>query len=799
MRNLFLTIAFVVSLSATPQTTLNLSSGTQTSGFSDQVPVRSVEETSDGYIITYNFATANLMPDDIYTNTYNWEYNNFGVTHETTKPALPIRYEDFAVPEGKYATVSIVGSQYRDFSFELSPAKPACVEGASINAADIPAIASYAGYYPYNLVSVVDNQIFRNIDIATIGISPIQYNMRSKTVRAYTEIKFKIAFEDYADSNSTDGRPNIENQLILKFQCGDGGGGGGISKNIDNGSGNVNIGQPVITPQEYFRKDYLILSTPEFKKEVEKLREWKQTIGFSTHVIYNDSWTINGIKDAVYEFAATHPDFTHLLLFGDYNCLPSIEYHDGPKDSRKYYSDLEYACLIGDDLYPDVFYGRIPVNNTVDANTVVSKTINYEKNPTTNQSFHNTHSFAALLNTETKNGIVYENFKQCTKTCEDIRKWIGGKGYQTTCLYRLYPYSNECSPTHWYNHEPMADYLKRPQFNWNIDAGDISSRINNGTSTILYRGHGDIDCWVANPSDFYNTSNIATLTNGSMTPIVFSITCSTGRLDTAETSFAEAFLNKNEGGCAGIIAATNLSYTSHNNYLADGLYRAIWPKENSTLPIYELGAITQTGFSFASHYSNSLYQRKIYHCYGDPSLRVYTTTPKKVEGATVTRSETMLSVKCETPMYISIYDPDKNETSLTYGTRAIVAYTKDLVTGIVDGDPRSLTVCIYNDNYKPDIYIGLRQHPLYPVFPTIGLNSCAVSSDQTLHAGYDTLDGVGSAQVLVTDVYGNRKIVQECEPDSNETTLDVSSLNKGVYVVSLVVDGQIVGSKSVLK
>ncbi len=61
---------------------------------------------------------------------------------------------------------------------------------------------------------------------------------------------------------------------------------------------------------------------------------------------------------------------------------------------------MEYACLNGpNDKIPDVIYGRIPAYSLEEANTIIEKSINYEKNPTGDEAFFNNHLFTALFYT----------------------------------------------------------------------------------------------------------------------------------------------------------------------------------------------------------------------------------------------------------------------------------------------------------------------------------------------------------------------------------------------------------------
>ena len=159
----------------------------------------------------------------------------------------------------------------------------------------------------------------------------------------------------------------------------------------------------------------------------------------------------------------------------------------------------------------------------------------------------------------------------------------------------------------------------------------------------MFRGHGCRYGWFASSGLLYQDWDIATLSNDSLQPLVLSIACSTGRPG-YDDSFAEAFLKKLGGGCSGIIAPTDVSVTDHNNCFADGMFNAIWTG-GLNWPTYEIGKIMQYGHTIANRYfdGNEIckrYQKKVYHCYGDPSMRIYTRQPMEVPEITIEREPT---------------------------------------------------------------------------------------------------------------------------------------------------------------
>lgn len=194
MKKLALLIAAnCLFMAVSAQTTLTIATGTQTPGTSDCTPSRTFVEASNGFRVTYRFDKANINPDVFYPNTFELSYSNFGMTHETTKPALPVRVEDYFLTEGKTLQVSVVSSEYTDLNMQLAPAKPMLLgENDNLSLSDVPQINSYSGFYPSEIVKIDGSEFYRNAELAYVNIYPVQYDMQNAKIRVYSEITFDV-------------------------------------------------------------------------------------------------------------------------------------------------------------------------------------------------------------------------------------------------------------------------------------------------------------------------------------------------------------------------------------------------------------------------------------------------------------------------------------------------------------------------------------------------------------------------------------------------------------------------------
>src|SRR5690606_28256124 len=138
---------------------------------------------------------------------------------------------------------------------------------------------------------------------------------------------------------------------------------------------------------------------------------------------------------------------------------------------------------------------------------------------------------------------------------------------------------------------------------------------------------------------YFTTGHFNSFANGELLPVVFSLNCLTGAFDGGEC-FCEEFLRKDDGGAVATFGATEVSYSGYNDYLCRGLYDGLWPEFDpeigADLPMYTLGEILNYGKAYmADTWGDSWgyeeYTFKLFHCFGDPSLDLYTALPGTVE------------------------------------------------------------------------------------------------------------------------------------------------------------------------
>jgi hypothetical protein len=649
------------------QRTLNLVTLEAKEGIEETIPTRDIEEVSDGLIVTYCFENV-LINDDILFPDASFLYiNGFNFNMNSGEPAIPFRQDTFTIPLGVSVSVSVIDSSYIEMPLTYSPARPARVNGS--RPAAIKSVAPYKGFCPKSIISSTRDDSYRGQPLLDVCFAPVQYNYEENKVRIFKEIKYKLT---YKQDISLKGRATKSVKLVNDS----------FLNNVTlNGTSSLKESK---TRQKAVRsysplsnEHYLIISVPKYADAVNRFAKWKGMLGYTVHVEMQQSWTPTSIKSTVTSiYESSNYSLTHLLIIGGHSDVPAENFtRNVGYGTYNIITDLHYGCL-SSGYTPDIHRGRIPVNTLEEANTVIDKIINYERYPTTDTLFYRKGLNCAYFEDEYlwQPGSQTPNYSfrdgcednRFVETSERIRSYVQSKGKNVN---RVYYAKNNVTPEFWsqyqysINYDSIPSELRKPEFAWDGDYNDINSIINNGAFYVLLSDHGDIQ-ELCEPN--YNVNNIASLNNGNKLPVVFSICCWSGRF--CETNcFAESFLKKANGGCVGIIAATERTKIPDNDALAESMFDAIWPnpgllptfpfqQNNNPIsatptPTYQLGQIFDQGIkrmcSIMGRYNRDAtadYNAEIYHYFGDPSMQIYTDTPTPFTNASVTKSNGTISV-----------------------------------------------------------------------------------------------------------------------------------------------------------
>ncbi len=612
-------------------------------------PTRTIEDVKDGILVTYEFNYVSKETDEFFPSSSILFFEGFGIMEGSEIPALPIKWDTFYIPSEKDYSVNIIDSSYVELPIEIAPSRPPVENGSRLiySKHNVLPIRPYKGLYPENTINA-DVNIYRTNPILDICITPIRYNYMQKRVVICKKISYLISFgggkdRKYIIDNMNGGTDPLLTNVVMNPK----------KQTTYNELHQMRSAIQISTPK------YLILTVPQFSEAVDKLADWKRTLGYNVEVITQTSWNESTIKSTVVASNQLSP-VSYLLIFGDYGDIPgkyitrSINTTNGYK-TYNFYTDYYYGC-IQQNTYPDIHRGRISASSLTEANIIVEKIINYEKNPIIDTSFYSTALHCANFQDDDNDSIEDRRF---TLTSEEIRSHMIQQG---KTVNKIYFTPSHVTPMYWKkggfgmaNKTPIPnELLKSSGFLWSGDYQDIINGINNGAFYVLHRDHGDVTLW-GNP--YFTATHIEQLNNGNRLPIVFSMNCLTGRYNQG-TCFAETFLRKSGGGCAGIFAATETSFSGYNDALALAMFEAIWPNPSfispfpsgsttisfTSIPVFKLGDFLDQGLAeIHSIYPGGnndvvLHTKEIFHCFGDPAMEMYTDIPTPFTNVSITKN-----------------------------------------------------------------------------------------------------------------------------------------------------------------
>ncbi|MCK4385295.1 MAG: hypothetical protein KAW52_03440 [candidate division Zixibacteria bacterium] len=500
-------------------------------------------------------------------------------------------------------------------------------------------------FYPDRMAFVEEPKIIRGCPVSLFVLFPVQYNPATEELKVYSHIKVKISFIGgtgiFIDPvyRSQYFEPLYQN-LLLNYSS---------------------LGSPLqLGGKADTGCDFLIITHPDFQAWAESLALWKNLSGISTWVkstgeVGSDTGSIRSYIQNAYDTWTPPPSF--VLFIGDAEFIPVFYRTTHPYDGYKTGTDLYYTTLDGSDFFPDIYAGRMSVDSPGEMEAVMSKVINYQRNPiATPTSFYNNVLAAAYFQDRPpyQDGYADRFFLQ---TSEVVRDFMLSQGYDAE---RCYTKTEGSNPQYYYYGAPLP-----PGLTWDGDATQINNAINNGVFLVNHRDHGSVDGW---GDPHYTVANVNSLTNQDKLPVVFSINCETGHFDnetdavehsTPYTSvyFCEAFQRKANGGAVGVFGHTRVSWSGLNDELCKGLYDGIWtnfdpsyPNIGSTHPIYtpmfRMGAVLNfakfwvydkyyltggAGYPWGSSYSTTKATFEMFHYFGDPSMQIWTASPETLD------------------------------------------------------------------------------------------------------------------------------------------------------------------------
>ena len=359
----------------------------------------------------------------------------------------------------------------------------------------------------------------------------------------------------------------------------------------------------------------LIITHESLLIDMQIFTDWKNQKGIETEVVtIEDIGSTNAQIKAyiqnIYDTSEEPPDY--ILLTGDMDYpyeIPSFYIVSGGGDSNV--TDHPYTLLEGDDYFPEMIIGRLSFDSLMQLQTIIAKTLYYEKEP----FMASTHWFenATLV------AGNYSSSPPYPTTPVKVTKWLHDKmveyGYQNIDEFYFWP----------------------PYYTVYPGTAQITASINAGVGIVSYRGWGDAHGW--HYPEYY-ASDLEDLTNGKMLPVMTSIVCNTGDFanSSVDPCFGEAWLRlgtpSNPNGGVVFVGPSDLhTRTKLNNSIFSGLWYGVLDEDNLTFGSAVLRGKSELHDNFPLNREpggDVEFYFHVYNILGDPSLSIWTTVPQDI-------------------------------------------------------------------------------------------------------------------------------------------------------------------------
>jgi hypothetical protein len=470
-------------------------------------------------------------------------------------PFLPVKILRVAIPSG--ATVQrVVGDQtsYLLGIYNILPAQQVVRPGTS--AAFMGPDPSYykrQTRYPSQVVEHVGTGTMRGYTLVTLKVYPLQYIPANKQVYLNHDITINVEWAEHAGEVPVPYTDDLVIKNIIKESV----------ANPDEIEKVLN-GFNVIPYDGGNEIKYLIITGEALAADFQTLAEWKTRKGIPAVVVtvesiyssYPGTDSQEKIKQCILDYAQNY-GVLWVLLGGDDSVVPDRDCYGrvltagGYETDATIPTDLYYAglddlnwndneglpCELSDtiDMEPDVFIGRAPVRSHADAAAFVSKTINYDRVPASNDFLER----MILIGTK-------------------LWSYVDGQSDAYWRTERMY--AENIDP--WWDFTRYMFYDTATSFVGNgayaLNAAHAQIQLNSGYNLIFMCSHGDWNSWGLENGSYLN-SDAAQLINSGKQGHIYTIACLSNAFD-KEPCLSESFIRNPNGGAVSYIGCSRYGW-----------------------------------------------------------------------------------------------------------------------------------------------------------------------------------------------------------------------------------------------
>ncbi|MEO0225810.1 MAG: C25 family cysteine peptidase, partial [candidate division WOR-3 bacterium] len=577
MRKVLLAVVVCVALSFASWVTL-------TGPYESKSDVSVITSNSQKTIIELSLPGVLIENIEVNGRIYNnlsLPVENGGILTEIGKPQIPILCRLVGIPPDCDVKLRITKVEYKTITdINLIPLQPPLPENLETQDFVIDQVCYQTNqFYPDNWAKLEEPAVIRDYRVVPLLIQPVRYNPVTNELQVATQLRLELIYE---------GISSISRKEIFRPAP---------SRAFEKIYRNFIINYDFLAPpQSPIDGTYLIIVPDNFYNHILPLAQWKRKKGWRTVVTRTsqigtplDSAKIYNYIHTAYTNWPYAPDY--VLLVGDVEHVPC--WHRVSSNA----TDHQYAKHEGSDYFADLMVGRISIKDTIELKYEVNKLVKYEKNPYMVQT--DWYKKATTIGAY-ESGNPNRFWPTCIR-CMNIMKTYAGFTEVDTLFQR-----------------------------WGLNRADsINSKLRQGRSWMLYRGHGEVTYWY-NVSPYYDTLQVKAQANGEMQPVVIGPTCLTGSYDSPRC-LSEYFVvagakdGATKGAC-GYFGSSRVSYSGYNDSLAVGTFLGYF---RDTLNCF--GQATNNGKMYMYRaYPGGTYTElefEMFNNFGDPELNLWSAIP----------------------------------------------------------------------------------------------------------------------------------------------------------------------------
>ncbi|MEI6851443.1 MAG: C25 family cysteine peptidase [Bacteroidota bacterium] len=506
-------------------------------------------------------------------------------------PDLPYVSSVLAIPDKAGVSVEVIetGSLQTFENINLPPCRASWFEGKPETPyVENESIYSSSDVFPNSMASVGTPAIFRDFRIVRLSVYPIRYVPSKKELQVTSSITVRIRYNTEKSVNlKTKQTKSIAPSFAKIYES--------FILNYKSALSNLYYGD------ENGRDVLLAIMPDSYVSTFQPYADWKRQSGIDVHITKfsdiganaSDATIIkNHITDAYHNWEFPP---TYVLLIGDDGICPkkTVSY-DYSFASEDYFVEID-----GNDYFPEMMIGRLPVQSTNTLNVCTTKAMNYEKTPYT----ANTAWF--------KKGVCCSNNEYLSQ--------IETKRFAANVMINDGGFTS-------------VDTLMSNQ-PCTMSVSDVIQVINDGRSFLNYRGEGWNTGWWATCTPM-TVSDLSNLNNGTKLTFVTSIGCGVAMFDASGGNcFGEEWIKLGTAtsprGAVAFVGPTSNTHTQYNNKIDKGIYVGMF-REGLETPGQ---ALLRGKLYMYNCYGNDTwmeYQYRIFTVLGDPSVHIWKEVPLAV-------------------------------------------------------------------------------------------------------------------------------------------------------------------------